>query len=101
MMGPGEIDDCLLDHPAIKIAGVIGKPDPQRTEIVKAFVVLQDGHDPTEDLRQENRDYVRTRLAAHEYPRKIEFIDELPMTNTGKVIPRKLRYLGDPDSTPG
>jgi acetyl-CoA synthetase len=90
-IGPGEIEDCLLGHPAVRLAGVIGKPDPERTEIVKAYIVLKAGHAPSDELARDIQAYVRTRLAAHEYPREIAFVEELPMTTTGKIIRRELR----------
>jgi acetyl-CoA synthetase len=90
-IGPGEIEDCLIKHPAVALAAVVGKPDPVRTEIVKAFVVLKTGHVPSDALAGDIQDFVRTRLSAHEYPREIAFIDEMPMTTTGKVIRRLLR----------
>ena len=90
-IGPGEIEDCLIKHPAVALAAVVGKPDPVRTEIVKAFIVLKSGHAPSEALAGEIQAFVRTRLSAHEYPREIAFIDEMPMTTTGKVIRRLLR----------
>src|SRR5690606_39139996 len=90
-IGPGEIEDCLLRHPAVALAAVIGKPDPVRTEIVKAFIVLKDGQAASDDLARNIQDFVRTRLAAHEYPREVAFIDRMPMTTTGKVIRRLLR----------
>ncbi|WP_420334413.1 acyl-CoA synthetase [Roseibium sp.] len=90
-IGPGEIEDCLLRHPAVAMAGVVGKPDPQRTEIVKAFIVLKDGVEPADALAADIAEFVKTRLAAHEYPREVEFVDALPMTTTGKVIRRALR----------
>jgi len=90
-IGPGEIEDCLIRHPAIAMAGVIGKPDPERTEIVKAYVVLKAGIEASGSLAKEIADFVKTRLAAHEYPREVEFVDALPMTTTGKVIRRELR----------
>ncbi|MCL4709663.1 MAG: acyl-CoA synthetase [Pseudorhodoplanes sp.] len=90
-IGPGEIEDCLIRHPAVSLAAVIGKPDPVRTEIVKAFVVLKPGQTPDETLAAELQDFVRTRLAAHEYPREIAFIEQMPMTTTGKIIRRLLR----------
>jgi acetyl-CoA synthetase len=93
-IGPGEVEDCLIGHPAVRIAGVVGKPDPQRTEIVKAFVVLEDGHAATPELAAEIQDWVKKRLAAHEYPREVEFADELPMTTTGKIIRAELRKRG-------
>jgi acetyl-CoA synthetase len=90
-IGPGEIEDCLISHPAVALAAVVGKPDKVRTEIVKAFVVLKPGHQPTEQLAADIQDFVKTRLSAHEYPREVAFIDQMPMTTTGKVIRRALR----------
>jgi acetyl-CoA synthetase len=90
-IGPGEIEDCLIKHPAVALAAVIGKPDAVRTEIVKAFIVLKSGHAPSDALAGDIQGFVRSRLSAHEYPREIAFIDEMPMTTTGKVIRRLLR----------
>lgn len=90
-IGPGEIEDCLLQHPAVALAAAVGKPDPLRTEIVKAFIVLKPGQKENDALAKEIQDFVRTRLSAHEYPREIAFIKELPLTTTGKVIRRILR----------
>jgi acetyl-CoA synthetase len=90
-IGPGEIEDCLLRHPAVAIAAAIGKPDPVRTEIVKAFIVLKPGHTPSDALAADIQHFVRTRLAAHEYPREVAFVESLPLTTTGKVIRRELR----------
>jgi acetyl-CoA synthetase len=90
-IGPGEIEDCLLGHPAVKLAAVVGVPDVTRTEIVKAFVVLNLGYIPSDALQAELRQHVRHRLAAHEYPRQIEFLHSLPTTTTGKVIRKDLR----------
>ena len=90
-IGPGEIEDCLLGHPAVRLAGVVGKPDPERTEIVKAYLVLKEGYVPGDELVRAIQDHVKTRLAAHEYPREIAFVAELPMTTTGKIIRRALR----------
>jgi len=84
-IGPGEIEDCLLKHPAVAQAAVIGAPDDLRGSIVKAFIVLADGHQPSPALGEAIRTSVRSRLSAYEYPREIEFIDTLPMTTTGKV----------------
>jgi acetyl-CoA synthetase len=90
-IGPGEIEDCLIKHPAVAMAAVVGVPDPVRTEVVKAFIVPAPGVVPTEALKAEVQDFVRTRLAAHEYPRLVEFVDSLPMTTTGKIMRRVLR----------
>ena len=90
-IGPGEIEDCLIKHPAVALAAVIGKPDPVRTEIVKAFIVLKSGFEASDGLASEVRDFVKTRLSAHEYPREVAFIKEMPMTTTGKIIRRVLR----------
>src|SRR6185295_18146757 len=90
-IGPGEIEDCLIKHPAVSLAAAVGKPDPVRTEIVKAFIVLKSGYAPSDALAAEIRNFVRTKLSAHEYPREIAFLKELPMTTTGKIIRRLLR----------
>jgi acetyl-CoA synthetase len=93
-IGPGEIEDCLIRHPAVALAAVVGKPDLVRTEVVKAFIVLKPGVGPSDGLAAEIQDFVRTRLSAHEYPREVAFIDSMPMTTTGKVIRRLLREEG-------
>jgi acetyl-CoA synthetase len=90
-IGPGEIEDCLLKHPAVAMAAVVGAPDPMRTEVVKACLVLKPGFPAGESLKLELQNFVRSRLAAHEYPRIIEFRDSLPLTATGKIIRRALR----------
>ncbi len=93
-IGPGEIEDCLIRHPAVSLAAAIGKPDPMRTEIIKAFIVLKAGYAPSDLLASEIQAFVRTRLSAHEYPREIAFIEDMPMTTTGKIIRRLLRERG-------
>ena len=90
-IGPGEIEDCLIGHPAVKLAAAVGKPDPLRTEIVKVFVVLNEGYAPGDALAAEIQAWVRERLSAHEYPREIAFEEDLPLTTSGKVIRRLLR----------
>jgi acetyl-CoA synthetase len=90
-IGPGEIEDCLMRHPAVEMAAVVGKPDEQRGEIVKAYVVLKAGYAPGDALAGELADHVKSRLAAHEYPREVAFIEALPVTTTGKIIRRELR----------
>jgi len=90
-VGPGEIEDCLLSHPAVQMAAVIGVPDEQRNEVVKAYIVPTEGTEPGDDLIQDLQQHVKVRLAAHEYPRHIAFVDSLPLTTTGKVMRRTLR----------
>ncbi|MFK7791279.1 MAG: AMP-binding protein [Devosiaceae bacterium] len=92
-IGPGEIEDSLTGHPAVSMAAVIGVPDPLRTQIVRAFVVLRDGYEPSDAIAESLRVHVRANLAAHEYPRDIRFVDELPMTTTGKIIRRMLKDI--------
>jgi acetyl-CoA synthetase len=90
-IGPSEIEDAIGRHAGVMRAAVIGVPNRERGEIVKAFVVLRPGHVGSEELKEEIRLSVRDRLAKHEYPREIEFVDALPMTTTGKVMRRELR----------
>ena len=92
-IGPAEIEDCLIKHPAVSMAGVIGSPDEVRGEIVKAFIVLKPEVSPDPALKMDIQQFVKTRLAAHEYPRAIEFIDELPLTATGKIMRKDLRKM--------
>lgn len=92
-IGPAEIEDCVLKHPAVSMVAVVGSPDKLRTEIVKAFIVLKPEVSPTDELAREIQNFVKTRLAAHEFPREIEFLAELPMTATGKIIRKDLRKL--------
>ncbi|MGE4611924.1 MAG: acyl-CoA synthetase [Paracoccaceae bacterium] len=91
-IGPSEIEDCLVGHPSVLMAGVIGKPDAVRTEIVKAYIVLNG--EGSEDLKAELVARVRARISPHVAPREIEFIDELPMTATGKILRRELKNRG-------
>jgi len=90
-IGPGEIEDCLIKHPAVALTAVIGVPDAERTEVIKAFIVLKPEATSGPALKRDIQDFVRTRLAAHEYPRLIEFTDSLPMTATGKIRRKELR----------
>ena len=90
-IGPGEIENCLVKHPAVANAAVVPKPDAERGALVKAYVVLAEGHAAGKALVAELQDHVRSRLAPYEYPKEIEFIDELPMTTTGKVRRHVLR----------
>jgi acetyl-CoA synthetase len=90
-IGPSEVEDCLAAHPAVKLAAAVGKPDPLRTEIVKAYVTLKPGVPPTEALARDIQAFVRERLSAAEYPREIAFVDDIPLTVSGKVIRRAFR----------
>ena len=90
-IGPAEIENCLVKHPAVANAAVIGKPDAARGAIVKAFIVLQPGQQASKALEEDIQQHVRGRLAPYEYPKEIEFIDALPMTTTGKVQRKELR----------
>jgi len=93
-IGPSEIEDTLIKHPAVALAAVVGVPDPIRTESVKAWIVLRPGFAASDALAREIQDFVKVKLAAHEYPRQVQFADSLPMTATGKVLRRDLRALG-------
>jgi acetyl-CoA synthetase len=93
-IGPGEIENCLMTHPAVAMAAVVGIPDPVRNQAIKAWIVLRSGVQPTDALAAELQAFVRTRLAAHEYPRAVQFTDALPMGVTGKILRRELRKLG-------
>jgi acetyl-CoA synthetase len=93
-IGPSEIEHTLLKHPAVALSAVVGVPDPIRTEAIKAWIVLRPGFAPSDALAREIQDFVKVQLAAHEYPRLVQFTDNLPMTATGKVLRRELRALG-------
>ena len=84
-IGPGEVEECLLRHPAVALAAVIGVPDPERGHSVKAFVCLAPGREPSADLVSDLQEWVKTRIGFHAYPRLIEFVAELPLTTTGKM----------------
>ena len=90
-IGPSEIENCLVKHPAVANAAVIPSPDATRGNVVKAFIVLAAGHEPSAALEEEIQQHVRKFLAPYEYPKEIEFLDALPMTTTGKVQRKVLR----------
>jgi acetyl-CoA synthetase len=93
-VGPSEIEHTLLKHPAVAMAAVVGIPDPVRTEKIKAWIVLRPGFNGSDALAREIQQFVKVQLAAHEYPRIVQFTDALPMTATGKVLRRELRTRG-------
>ena len=99
LVGPFEVESALIEHPAVAEAGVIGKPDPIAMEVVKAFVSLNPGFEPTEQLRRELIQFTRQKLSAGVAPREIDFIDSLPKTRSGKIMRRllKARELGLPE----
>ncbi len=99
LVGPFEVESALIEHPAVAEAGVIGKPDPVAMEIVKAFVALKDGYEPTDQLRRELLGFAREKLGAGIAPREIDFLDSLPKTRSGKIMRRllKARELGLPE----
>lgn len=94
-IGPSEIEDCLLTHPAVALAGVVGEPDDVRGSIVAAYVQLAANYDASDALAQEIATHVKTQLAAYEAPRAVYFIEEMPMTTTGKIIRGDLRKLSE------
>ncbi len=92
-IGPNEVEETLIAHRDVSDAAVVGKPDPERGEIVMAFVRLNDGVPQNEETRQQLQLFVKQRLAFYKFPRLIEFVDELPMTTTGKIRRRQLRKI--------
>ncbi len=90
-IGPGEIEESLMAHPAVAMCAVVGVPHEIRGHVPAAFVVLRSGFEPSEQLASELQNHVRTRLAAHETPDQVTFLDELPRTTTGKIMRRALR----------
>jgi acetyl-CoA synthetase len=98
LVGPFEVESVLIEHPAVAEAGVIGKPDPIVMEVVKAFVSVKEGYEPTDDLLREIHKFSMKRLASAIAPREIEFVESLPKTRSGKIMRRllKAKELGLP-----
>jgi acetyl-CoA synthetase len=90
-VGPFEVESALVAHPAVAEAGVIGKPDPMRGQIIKAFIALNPGHKASKSLEEKIKQFVKKELAGHAYPREIEFMDKLPKTRSGKIVRRLLK----------
>jgi acetyl-CoA synthetase len=92
-IGPGEIEECLMAHEAVALVCVLGVPDPVRGQIVKAFIVPKSGFKADRALEESIREHVKGKLEAHAYPRAIQFLEEMPMTKTGKILKHKLKEL--------
>ena len=90
-IGPFEVESACLEHAAVREAAAVASPDEMRGNVVKAFIVLADGHEPSDELVVDIQRFVRDRLCAYAYPRKIEFVDDLPKTLTGKIRRIELR----------
>src|SRR5262249_19714917 len=90
-ISPFEVESCLVSHPAVLEAAAVESPDPVRGQVVKAFVVLRPGVTAGDDLARQLQEFARREMAAYKYPRKIEFVDALPKTTSGKVKRRELR----------
>jgi acetyl-CoA synthetase len=91
LVGPFEIESALLEHPAVAESGAIGKPDPVNMEVVKAFVALKPGFEPSDDLELEIMNFIRKKLSPMAMPQEIEFVKSLPKTRSGKIMRRLLR----------
>ncbi|MCB7129540.1 MAG: acetate--CoA ligase [Candidatus Brocadiales bacterium] len=98
-VGPFEVESVLVEHKAVAEAGVIGKPDPERGQIIKAFLVLREGFSPSDNLKEDIKEFIKHRLSAHAYPREIDFCQSVPKTRSGKIMRRllKARELGLPE----
>ena len=90
-IGPFEVESACLEHPAVAEAAVVASPDERRGNVVKAFVVLAEGYEPTAELGEEVKAFVRERHSAYAYPRLVEFVSDLPKTLTGKIRRIELR----------
>ena len=92
-VGPFEVESVCLEHPAVREAAAVASPDELRGNVVKAFIVVAEGHTASDDLAGQIQAHVRERLSAYAYPRRVEFVDELPKTLTGKIRRIELRQL--------
>jgi acetyl-CoA synthetase len=90
-IGPFEVESACVEHPAVLEAAAVASPDPQRGNVVKAFIVLSQGHEPSDQVADEIKRFVRERHSAYAYPREVEFVDDLPKTLTGKIRRVELR----------
>lgn len=90
-IGPFEVESACVEHPAVHEAAAVASPDERRGDVVKAFIVLAEGHDPTDETAQQIKEFVRDRHSKYAYPRRIEFVDDLPKTLTGKIRRVELR----------
>jgi acetyl-CoA synthetase len=90
-IGPFEVESACIEHPAVREAAAVASPDERRGAVVKAFIILAAGYEASDDLAREIADFVRKRLSQYAYPRRIEFVDELPKTLTGKIRRIELR----------
>ena len=97
-IGPAEIENSLISHPAVHLAGVVGRPDALRGSVVAAYLVLNEGYYGSDDLAAEIAGHVKSHLAAYEYPRVVRFITEMPMTTTGKIIRATLRRMAEDEA---
>jgi len=92
-IGPFEVESALIEHPAVQESAVIGKPDELRGAIVKAFIILKPGYNPSDKLVEELQEHVKKTTAPYKYPREIEFVKELPKTISGKIKRAELRKM--------
>jgi len=92
-IGPFEVESVCLEHPAVREAAVVASPDELRGTVVKAFVVLAEGYEPCDELADDLKTFVREHLSAYAYPRRVEFVSDLPKTLTGKIRRAELRQL--------
>ena len=92
-IGPAEVEDCLVRHPAVAEAAVVASPDADRGAIVKAFIRLAMGHDASDALTTDLQGHVKTNLAAYKYPREIEYVEKFDLTSSGKINRKELRRL--------